>query len=101
MAGDREATGGALECVRMARRLFQNSRAPEFQSYRAPELRSFKAAELQSFRVRYALFSQVFSRWWIRTSCLVVYRYHHMAAAVDLHVAGIVSFLVFFFFRFY
>ena len=74
---------------RMARRLFQNSRAPEFQSSRAPELRSSKAPELQSFRVRYALFSQFFSRWWMRTSCLVVYRYHHVAAAVDLHEEGI------------
>ena len=30
-------------------------------------------------------FHKFFSRWWIRTSCLVVCRYHHMAAAVDLH----------------
>ena len=51
---------GCYALGRMARRLFQNSRAPEFQSSRAPELRSSKAPELQSFRVRYALFSHFF-----------------------------------------
>ena len=81
----------------MARRLFQYSRAPEFQSSRAPELRSSKAPELQSFRVRYALFSQFFSTWWMRTSWLVIYRFHHVAAAVDPHEEGNVFF---FFFRF-
>ena len=60
----------AAPYARMWRRLFQNSRAPELRSSRAPECDT--------------LFSQFFSKWMIRTSCLVVYRYHHMAAAVDL-----------------
>ena len=60
-----------------------------FQSSRAPELRGSKAPELQS-AIR--SFFTIFSRWWIRTACLVVYRYHHMAAAVGLHVADILFF---------
>ena len=74
---------------------------PERHSFKAPEPQSSEAPKRQSSRgsttnpeLQSAIrsFFTIFSRWWIRTSCLVVYRYHHMAAAVDLHVAGNVFF---------
>ena len=70
----------------------QSFKAPERQGSEAPKRQSSSASECDTL-----FFHKFFSRWWIRTSCLVVYRFHQMAAAVDLHVAGIVSFLFFFF----
>ena len=72
---------------------------PERQSFKAPERQSSEGQSARAPELQSAIrsFFTIFSRWWIRTSCLVVYRYHHVAAAVDLHEEGIVFFFFFFF----
>ena len=57
---------------------------PERQSFKAPERQSSEAPKRQSSRASECdtlFFHKFFSRWWIRTSCLVVCRYHHMVAS--------------------
>ena len=74
---------------------------PERQSFKAPERQSSEAPKRQSSRASECdtlFFHKFFSRWWIRTSCLVVYRFHQMTAAVDCTSLVLFLFFLFFFF---